>query len=412
MRILVETLGTRGDVQPYMALALALMARGHEVRLSGPAQYGAMVAARGIDFTPLPAEFLALMDTPEGKAAIAGGSGFSSGLKLIGQARPMMRRLLDVEWQGARDFAPDMMLYHPKALGVPHVAEKLGRPALLAVPLPGFTPTAAFPSPLLPFFTLGPLNRASHALATNGASLLFGKQIRQWRAEALGLSPRPTRALPPHGTLYAYSPLVLPVPPDWGADVAVTGYWFLDHGDWRPDPALAAFLASGPVPAYIGFGSMPGLDPVAMTETIVAALRRTGQRAVLATGGGALGGADLPDFVHGLAEAPHDRLFPLVSGVVHHGGAGTTGAALRAGRPMAICPFFGDQPFWARRMQALGVAPAPLDRKTLSPDALAAAMTALANPVLRHRAEDLGQAIRAERGIANAVAFIEARAGH
>ena len=144
MRIAIETLGTRGDVQPYLALARGLLARGHDVQLAAPVQFGEMVAQH-VGFIPLPGEFLALMDTPEGKAAIAGGEGFAAGFKLLKYVRPLIRRLLDEEWNAVRDFRPDLILYHPKSLGSPSMATALNVPHVLASPLPGFTATSAFP---------------------------------------------------------------------------------------------------------------------------------------------------------------------------------------------------------------------------------------------------------------------------
>ena len=259
MRVAIETLGTRGDVQPYIALALGLSKSGHDVQLAAPVQFSDMVRERGVAFVPLPGEFLEFMDTPEGKAAIAGGRGFSAGFKLLKHVRPMMRALFDAEWAAVRAFAPDAIIYHPKSIASPHMAEKLGVPAFLASPLPGFTPTAAFPSPMLPFSSLGPLNRVSHSLAIHGAGLLFGRLIREWRSASLGLDgTRGQRQ--PAGTLYAYSPHVVPKPADWGEDVLVSGYWFLGSDEWRPDAELSAFLDAGEPPVYVGFGSMPGID--------------------------------------------------------------------------------------------------------------------------------------------------------
>lgn len=407
MRIAIETLGTRGDVQPYIALALGLIGRGHEVQIAGPVQFDVMVREHGIAFAALPGEFLALMDTPEGKAAITGGRGFSAGFKLLKHVRPLMRRLLDDEWAAVKAFGPDMIVHHPKAIAAPHIAEALACPHVLASPLPGFTPTSAFPSPMLPFASLGPLNRASHTLAIKGADFLFGKQIRDWRETSLGLAGRRSRAGASLGTLYAYSPHVVPVPPDWGRDVLVSGYWFLDNEAWRPSDALTAFLDAGEPPIYVGFGSMPGLDPRRLTAIVVEALAKTGKRGLLATGGGALEAQRVPGNVHVIAGAPHDRLFPRVAATVHHGGAGTTAASLRAGKPSAICPFFGDQPFWGRRIAELGVGPHALSRKTLSANSLAAAIAAMDDQQMRHRASTLGVAIQQEDGVTAAVNFIE-----
>lgn len=407
MRISINTLGTRGDVQPYVALALGLTARGHQVQLAAPVQFEGMVSERGFAFSPLPGEFLALMDTAEGKAAIDGGEGFSAGLKLLKHVRPLMRRLLDAEWTSARAFDPDLIIHHPKSIAAPHIGEALDRPTLLASPLPGFTPTSAFPSPLLPFASLGPLNRASHILAIRGAALLFGSLIAKWRRDALGLAAR-ARRRPSRSALYAYSPLVVPPPADWGRDVLVSGYWFLDEA-WRPQPELEAFLNAGAPPIYIGFGSMPGLNPARLATIVIQALAQTGKRGLLATGGGALEASNAPRDVHVISGAPHAWLLPRVGATVHHGGAGTTAASLRAGRPTAICPFFGDQPFWGRRIAQLGVGPPPLERKTLTAHSLAKAIVAMDDPQMRRRAAALGAEIGREDGVAAAVRFIESR---
>jgi UDP:flavonoid glycosyltransferase YjiC (YdhE family) len=406
-RVAISTLGTWGDVQPYIALALGLIEKGHDVQLAAPIQFEAMVRDRGVSFAPFPGEFLDLLDKPEAKAAIAGGKGFGAGFKLLKYVRPLGRKLLDAEWEAAKAFKPDILVYHPKCVGAPHMAEALKRPCILASPLPGFTPTSAFPSPIVPFRTLGPLNRLTHILSQRSPNLLFDKLIGLWRSNTLGLPARSNINYRSMLTLYGYSPHVIPVPSDWNENVLVTGYWFLDSpiSSKLPDP-LSAFLKAGEPPIYIGFGSMPGINPRQMTEIVIEALSRCGKRGILATGGGALNGQGASDQVHVVASAPHDKLFEYVSATVHHGGAGTTGAALRAGKPTTICPFFGDQFFWGRRVTELGVGPMPLNRKSLSPDTLAEAIIAMDAPVMRQRASNLGAAIREEKGIANAVGFI------
>lgn len=412
MRIAIHTLGTRGDVQPYVALALGLMRAGHIVSLAGPAQFEDFVTRHGIAFAALPREFLDLMDDPEARAAMAGSKGgFGAGFKMIKKVGPVMLKLFDRQWEAARDFGPDLIVFHPKALAAPHIGEKLGVPVVLASPLPGYTPTAAFPSPILPPSTPRLFNRMSHEFMAGASNMLFAKPLGRWRTEVLGLPRRsrlpPMRALP---TLYAYSPAVLPVPPEWGANVCVSGYWFLDEADWVPPPDLAAFLAAGPA-HYVGFGSMPASDPAALTRTIVAAAERSGQRIVLASGWAKLGRQAMPQGVHVIDGAPHDQLFPLLGGVVHHGGAGTTAASLRAGKPNLVCPLFGDQPFWGRVVHDRGAGPSPIPLNSLTVEGLASALGEMATDgAMRRQAEALGNAIRAEDGVDAAVAFIETAA--
>lgn len=409
MRISIHTLGTRGDLQPYLALGRGLRSHGHDVLLVAPAQFAEMAAAEGVDFAALPGEFLDLLESREVKEVIGkSGAGFSAGFRLLGRYRALMGGLLDAEWHAARDFGPDVIVYHPKALGAPHIAQRLNVPHLLASPLPGFTPTATFPTPILPFADLGPLNHPSHSLMIHGGNVMFAKTVRAWREATLGLAAR-GRTAKSAGTLYGYSAHVVPRPNDWGDDVAVTGYWFLDSKGWEPDADLAAFIAAGDPPVYVGFGSMPGAEPEKLTQMIIEGLRMAGKRGIIATAGGALRLTPGLDDMFTIVGAPHDRLFPLVQSTVHHGGAGTTGAALRAGKPTAILPFLGDQPFWARRVNALGVGPRALDKHKSTAADLAGALRMMDAPEIKLRAAELGTAIRSENGIEEAIGFIERR---
>jgi sterol 3beta-glucosyltransferase len=220
-------------------------------------------------------------------------------------------------------------------------------------------------------------------------------------------SARHKRPLAAGRAIYAYSPHVVPRPADWGGDVLVSGYWLLDSGDWRPDAELEAFLDAGAPPLYAGFGSMPGIDAGILTAVVPEALALAGKRGLLATGGGALSARQQTPGIHFIAGAPHDWLLSRVDAIIHHGGAGTTAAALRAGKPTVACPFFGDQPFWGRRIARLGVGPPPLDRKTLSAAKLAQAIMDMDDTGMRTRAAELGGEVRAEVGVGSAVAFIE-----
>lgn len=411
MRALILTVGSRGDVQPYVALGVALRAAGHTVTLATLPAFEGLAGARGLDFAPLRGELLELLQSPQGKAALAGKGG---SLSLLRQVMPSLRRMLEDAWAVAPGH--DLVIYHPKALGGHSIAEKLGAPGVLALPLPLYSPTAAFPSPLLPLADAGArLNRASHGLMVRLAAASTRGMVNRWRREQLGLAPLRDE-LTLHGRpvlrLYGYSPAVLPTPPDWDAYSVATGYWTLDREpEWRPPEALATFLSGGPPPVYVGFGSMPSVDAARTTGLVLEALRQSGRRGVLATGWGGLAARDVPPDVMVIDHAPHDWLFAHVAAVVHHGGAGTTGAGLRAGAPTLVCPFFGDQPFWGRRVAAIGAGPPPIPQRRLTAARLAEAIHALTTDrAIQRCAHDIGERIRAEDGAARAVELIEAYA--
>jgi sterol 3beta-glucosyltransferase len=209
--------------------------------------------------------------------------------------------------------------------------------------------------------------------------------------------------------IYGYSPSVIPRPPDWGDYQQITGYWFLDGAqNYEPPAELADFLESGLPPVYVGFGSMVDHEREDMTRLVVEALGQAGQRAILLSGWSDLGSAVLPDFILRIDFVPHDWLFPRVAAVVHHGGAGTTAAGLRAGIPNVVVPFFADQPFWGWRVHNLGVGPKWIPRKKLTAEKLAAAIRQAVNDsTMIQRAEELGKRIRAEDGVRTAVQLVE-----
>jgi sterol 3beta-glucosyltransferase len=206
--------------------------------------------------------------------------------------------------------------------------------------------------------------------------------------------------------IHGFSEHVVPRPRDWNDRLQVSGYWFIDEDDWIPPAGLQAFIEDGPPPVYIGFGSMSASDPQQVFELIRTALHISGQRAVLAGGWGGVVGVS--DRIYALDSAPHDWLFPRMAGVVHHGGAGTTAAGVRAGVPSLLIPHLGDQPYWARRLHELGVSPPPIKRRLLTPERLAGGLTRLvADRRLRDNAARLGDLIRAEDGVRVAVEHVD-----
>ena len=421
MHVLVLTYGSRGDVQPYVALALGLRAAGHAVTLAAPARFKAFVEGHGLAFGALSDAMLELLTAPAGRALLEGSDSparIAAKLpELIGRIGPMQDALLLDSWEIAREAAPDVVLYHPKTFGGPHIAERLGVPAILTLPVPYLVPTGQEPNTIFPELPLGAGYNLLTYYAVGGLMGLWSAWYETGLRRDIGLPIQGPvdrwRLLPGQGvpTIHAVSPHVVPRPADWPPEVTMSGYWFLDGAQgWTPPPALAAFLAAGPPPVYIGFGSMAGKGAARLGRVVADALARTDLRAVVASGWGGLSLPDpLPDSIYEVSEAPHDWLFARMAGVVHHGGAGTTAAALRAGRANLVVPFFGDQPFWGRRVNRLGAGPAPIPQAELSADTLAAALVEItANPEIRANAETIGRKLRAEDGVGAAIQTIEA----
>lgn len=403
MKICILTFGTRGDVQPYIALGAGLKASGHEVTVATLDEFKPLVTRHGLAHDTLRGDFLKAAQSPEGRG---------NPLKLIRQYVEMARETLEDEWGSAQK--ADALIYNSAALGGFHIAEKLGVPAFASFPAPMYSPTREFPSPFLPFRNLGPLNKWSHRFFATMGPAMYRRPIIEWRREVLGLPPakREERLRgKPVPILYGYSESVVPRPTDWDGSSVVTGFWFLDAPtDWKPDPALVNFLQAGPPPVYVGFGSMFMNGGARKADVVLRALKRAGQRGVLATGWGGLTTTNAPQDIFVLDAVPHDWLLPQMTAIVHHGGAGTTGASLRAGKPTVICPFVGDQPFWGRRVEALGIGPAPVPQSRLTVERLAGAIQrAVTDENLRRRAASLGGTIRAEDGVGRAVEFINSQ---
>ncbi|MBZ0302602.1 MAG: glycosyltransferase [Anaerolineae bacterium] len=420
MNILIVTLGSRGDVQPYVALGKGLQAAGHTVTVCTSSSFESFITGHGLNYGYMGNDLMDLMDSAEGRDAIENTVGIwgsiRTTMKLIKQANAINRRLMQDTWAAVQAAQPDLVIYHPKALAGPHIAEKLGIPVILALPAPLIVPTGDFPAIGLPNLKLGAgYNRFSYGVIKQGYST-YGKLVNEFRQTVLQLDPMKDAALPramgdgqPIPVLHAVSPHVVPRPADWPPHIHMSGYWFLDQEAWQPSAELQAFLDAGDAPVYVGFGSMAGKNPQKLARIVIDALQQANLRGVIATGWGGLDAGELPGSIFKIDHAPHDWLFPRMAAVVHHGGAGTTAAGLRAGCPTVICSFIADQPFWGQRVRALGAGSEPIPHKKLTADKLAAALREVTtDPAIRQQAAALGEKLRQEDGIANAIAVIEA----
>ena len=328
----------------------------------------------------------------------------------------MLQQTLMDSWEAAKAVGPDIMILGSKGGLAEPIAEKLGIPVIMAMPFPQIVPTAETPSIGFPHLNIGGWYNFLTYKVVNLIASLYGGVLNEFRQNILSLDKKPRSVGlmqradgQPIPQLHCFSKHVMPRPNDWPDYAYVNGYWFLNRLDgWKPPAELEAFLYDGEAPVYVGFGSMAGKNPKRLTDVVIEALQQANVRGIIATGWGGIDADKLPDSIFKIDDGPHDWLFPRVAAVVHHGGAGTTGAGLRAGRPTIICPFIGDQSFWGQRVHSLGVGCKPIPKKKLTVMKLADAIQeVIQNKTIRQNADALGEKIRDEDGIANAITTIE-----
>lgn len=353
--ITLVAVGSRGDVQPYIALGKGLSAAGARVTLATHDRFAPWVADHGLGFAGLPGDPLEILQSAEGDDWQSSGQSAPRVVRgLVELARPLADAFLEASISAVAE--ADLVLFSALGTAAHHVAEARGIPAVGAWLQP-LTATAEFPHFLaagrrLPAWA----NQASHRLLDQVGWRFVAGQDRRWR-EALGLEsygPGGPFHLVRDGrlpVLYGMSQALVPKPADWPETVHVTGGWFLDGPPL--DGGLEEFLEAGSPPVVVGFGSRLGKDPDATSQALVSAARRVGIRLVLLSGWGGLD-AVAADDVFVTAEAPHDRLLPRAAGFIHHGGAGATHAGVRAGQPSLVVPSFADQFFWAERVALAG----------------------------------------------------------
>lgn len=406
MRALIITFGTRGDVEPYLALAERLQREGHEAILCAPETYRAEAVQSGIGFEPAATRMHDLVR-----------DGMSAGPMDVARAAlqmtAAMRASLVEQWDAAQQVEPTIILSHPKALGGLHIAERLAVPFVASLPLPFLTPTGEFPIPFLAGHHSERWNRTTYQF-NRFTAIAYGGMINRFRTKRLGLAreSRFSDFLHRDGSvvpvLYPVSSWVVPRPHDYPDSAHLTGYWFREQSTAALPDDVSAFLSqSGPV-IYAGFGSMGfGTHAADRGRMVLNAVRAAGARAIVARGWGGLEAEQDEDLLV-VDEVPHELLFPRVSAVVHHGGSGTTAAGLRAGRPTLICPVLGDQPFWGQRVRALGAGPEPLPLKKMRANSLAERLIDLVgNTAYAERAAAVGEQISKEDGTGRAVQILK-----
>ncbi|KKF95776.1 Sterol 3-beta-glucosyltransferase [Ceratocystis platani] len=439
LNIVIQIVGSRGDVQPFVALGKVLKNTfNHRVRIATHGTFQNFVEENGLEFFCIggnPAELMAFMVKNPG--LIPKRDTLRSGE--ISRRRKGIQEMVEGCWRSCfepgdgtgealrphkkgesleggfelsgQPFVADVIIANPPSFAHIHIAEKLGIPLHMMFTMP-WSPTRAFPHPLVNMQASGSMDNATANTVTYGLVEMFTWQgladiINKFRVDVLELEALTVAWTP--GILhrlqipftYCWSPALIPKPQDWSDHIDVSGFFMLDlASNYSPDQDLDAFLKAGPPPVYIGFGSIVVNDPDALTKLIFEAVRMAGVRALVSKGWGGLGGESLqvPDNVFMLGNCPHDWLFKHVSAVVHHGGAGTSSAGIHAGVPTAIVPFFGDQPFWGSMIARAGAGPPPIPFAKLTALKLAEALIVCGRPDVRLKAKELGAKICQENG--------------
>ena len=408
MKITILTYGSRGDVQPFLPLSVRLMQSGHSVKLAAPSRFQNLVEGHGIEFVPLTGD-------PEDLSRRLNNAGHNF-VKLLHE---LMNHAIEIGadvWRQTERACEDAdLIIHTftHAVGGHTLAREKNIPDIHIQTFPMFTPTGDYPNITMPHGLPRVLNRFTHqfsAKLTWWTSCIGFERVRR----RTGLPKRklywpfdydPLRPLTP--ILCAWSPSVLPSSNDWPPSVHVTGYYFfrLDNS-YQPPAELLSFLERGEPPICVSFGSMVNRDKEQIDRIIRESLKQTGNRGIILSGWSGVQEASTGDLLY-LETAPHDWLLPRCKLVIHHGGAGTTAAGLRAGIPNIVIPFMGDQPFWGDRVYAIGAGPKPTLVKDLSVEKLSQAIVETVKESFSKRAEIIGQHIATEDGIGETVKWIE-----
>lgn len=405
MRFSIVTYGSEGDTRPLVGLSRGLVRAGHDVHLLADRSTLTTAETYSVSAKALAGDI---------KATITPGGTFSKLMKDGGDARHLAKAIAWIAGENTASWMKDVVeqARSSDAILFSGIASYVGLSAAeyLRIPAIGLglwpiSPTREFSSPLLPPWQMpGWLNRFSHQTVNALTWQLFRKKINAARHEVCEQAPR-TRMWRDYPILYGMSRHLVPQPADWPKIWKVCGAWSVEPDIWETPPALAEFLSSGEPPIYVGFGSMAGFDNKKLLSAVIEAV--AGRRALFSPGWSGIDPTLLPDNFFVIGETPHNWLFPRTSMVIHHGGAGTSHTASRAGVPSIIVPFVGDQFFWAERLARAGVSPKYVVHTKIDAQALSGMIAFAESPEVARRARALGEAMAKEDGVSRAVEYIE-----
>lgn len=411
MRVCIMTLGSRGDVQPYVALGKELIKKGHSAVVCTGKSFKQFIEENGVEFEETTSNLMAIAETPEGKAIL------EHPIKNIRLAlryskdviNPAYRKTLDDFYNAAK--TADMIIYHPKALGAIDIALSLGIPCISMPPVPITFPVSEFANLAVTHKNLGPvLNKLTYKVNEKAESSQI-EEINDFREKTLGLQKRKagiysyTDGMNRIPIIYPISQSLFPEVMSWNKQVFLSGFLYLET-DEKLSGGLTSFLKDGEKPIVVTFSSMPLSEPENFMVKLMQALEQANERAVILTGNSGIIGNNSKTLFFSKS-APHSLLFQYAKGVVHHGGVGTMAAALKAGVPQQIIPFSVDQPFWAERLYKLGYGLKPLKEKTLSAEDLVNSFNLINDHEVQAKAKQLGSEINAEKGNERVVEYLE-----
>jgi UDP:flavonoid glycosyltransferase YjiC (YdhE family) len=420
LNIVIQVVGSRGDVQPFIALGQELQKYGHRVRIATHNTFEKFVHESNLEFYPIggdPKELMAYMVKNPG--LIPSMKSLREGD--IQKKRDMITEMLYGCWQSCvepdlktqQPFVADAIIANPPSFAHVHCAQALGIPLHLMFTMP-WSNTRAFPHPLANFkggeITTPLINYASYGVVEFLTWQGLGDVINRFRSSLdledipISVGPVLASALKVPFT-YCWSPALVPKPPDWPAHIDVCGFFFREPTPYSPPKDIDHFLRNGLPPVYIGFGSIVLEDPAKMTANILETVRLLGVRAIISRGWSNLGG-DLPndnEDVLFIGDCPHEWLFQHVAAVVHHGGAGTAACGLRNACPTLVVPFFGDQPFWGEMIAAAHAGPKPIPHGQLTTENLTSAIHFCLTREAKQAARGLSSQMSSERGVEAAV---------
>lgn len=413
MRIVIFTLGSRGDVQPYVALGKTAIKRGHSVVICTGKSFKDFIKENGIEFEEAESDLMAMLETEEGKLV------FNSALKhpiktknyLKNVVNPAYRKTLDQFYKSAQ--GADIIIYHPKAFGAPDIAKHLGIPCISMPPVPITYPIEEFPNlALFPKGNLGKkLNRLTYKIMDKAESASI-KEVNDFRVKTLNLPKRKSgeytfkidnKQIP---IIYPISSYLFKEVKSWENKVYIPGFFYLDIENQVLDEKIIEFVNNGKEPIVISFSSMPLKDADSFKEKLIKALISTNNRAIILVGNSGIR-LESNENIMVIKSAPHTLLFPLAKGIIHHGGVGTMAAALKSGKPQIIIPFSVDQPFWANRLYKLGYALKPLKELEVTTDELISRFKELDNFEVNKKALEIKEVLLKENGTEKAIEYIE-----